>query len=81
MQAVVLPYNKSKDLKILLDLARRLKIPFQIKDIDAEQLDDSNIIFEFQEPDEDWVNLGMSSIDDDWECPEEWVELSKQTVV
>ena len=41
MQAVIFPFTESKDLQILLDLAKRLKIPFRIEEIEPEHIKES----------------------------------------
>ena len=72
-------------LQQVIEFVSNLKLPFRkVEPAEPSPLDDTSIVWEFPEPDEDWQKMGLSALlrdDDDWECPEEWIELSKQTAV
>ena len=77
MQTLILPFTEA-DTEIIkfINRLRRQKKTFDIQNV-APSIDDPHIVWTFPEPDLDFENLGLSSIADDWDCPEEWAELSK----
>ena len=78
MQTLILPFSETDtDILAFINRLRRQKKAFEIQNVEPTSLDDPNIVWAFPEPDLDFENLGLSSIADDWECPEEWAELSK----
>ena len=46
MQAVVLPYTESRDLQMVLDLARRFKINYWVQEVEPMTTDDLKIVSE-----------------------------------
>ena len=44
MQAAVLPITESRDLQLVLDLARRLQIPFRIREVEPAEPEDLETI-------------------------------------
>ena len=86
MQTLTLSFSENDvDVLNIIHRLRQLKKTFHIEPVEPSTLDDSRIVWEFPEPDEDWEKSGLSALlrddDDDWECPEEWIELSKQNAV
>ena len=71
--------EQRQKLQMVLEYVATIKLPFHKKDSESNtpSLDDPHIVWAFPEPDLDFQNLGLSSIADDWACPEEWAELSK----
>lgn len=65
----------------ILELLRRKKIPFKIENRSSEPaLNDENIVWDWEDVDDiAFSNFALSQIADDWECPDEWLELLKQT--
>ena len=65
----------------ILALLQRKKIPFKIENRSSEpSLNDENIVWDWEDVDEiAFANFALSQIADDWECPDEWLELLKQT--
>ena len=66
MQAVVLPFSESKDLKMLLDLARRLQIPFRIQEVESFEPESLETITVRTRLTEKYVSTGeWDNMDDD----------------
>ena len=56
MQSLIIPFVDIDTVQDIINLLRRHKQAFEIKDIEPSLLDDPNIVWEFSEPDTDWQN-------------------------
>ena len=82
MQAVVFPYNESKELQKILDLAHSLKIAFRIREVDPIEPDEGSLetITVRARLTEKYVNTGLwSTMDEEEREDAALVEMMKYT--
>jgi hypothetical protein len=65
----------------ILHLLRQEKVAFKIERRASEPtFNDEDIVWDWEDVDDvEFSKFALSQIADDWECPEEWLNLLKQT--
>jgi hypothetical protein len=79
MITITLDTNQKSHLQRFIRLAERLQIAINVSNLDqviGEDWGDWDDV-----DDVEFSKFAISQIADDWDCPEEWAELSKQTVL
>ncbi len=81
MQSLIIPFADINAVQDIINLLRRHKQAFEIKDIEPSLLDDPNIVWEFPEPDTQWEKLGVTTLTADWDSPEDdhWNDFYHET--
>ena len=79
MQALIIPFTEADtDILAFINRLRRQKKAFDIQRLDVDL---SNIVWDFKEPDTDFEKLGTSVLAADWDSPEDahWNAFYQET--